>query len=101
LQAQFILSNDLTFREVGPQSRIKYLDDFNHYKKFISDNFKSPRLVATFARLNWEILGIQSPALASTIDDQNEDEGNDEEEARMRAEVWGEAGTLLLYFWRF
>jgi len=40
---------DSTFWEVGAESHIKYLDDFNHYKQFISDNFNSPSLTKSFA----------------------------------------------------
>ena len=101
LQARFILSTDPEFQEVGAKSRIKYLDDFNRYKRFISDNFDSPSLTATFARLNWEILSISSSAAGSTADNQSWDD-DDDEEARMKAELWNEHGMpLLIHAQRF
>lgn len=79
-------------------SGVKYLDEFNLYKAFLTKNLHSPGILATFAHLNWEILGISSPALGSTSDDQNEDQGEDEEMARMTAEVWATDGTCPSLF---
>ena len=87
---------DSNFQEVGAEFHIKYLDNFNHYKQFISENFDSPSLITTFARLNWEILNISSPALDSTPDEPTEDQFNDDEEARMRAEVWDDRSMIFL-----
>ena len=88
----------MNFQEVGAESHIKYLDDFNHYKQFISENFDSPGLVNTFAQFNWEILNISSPALESTLSEPNEDRFDDDEETRMRAEVWDDHGMNPLSF---
>ena len=81
---------------MGAESHIKYLDDFNHYKQFISDNFDSPSLAKTFAQLNWEILSISSPTLESSPSELSEGQFNDDEESRMRAEVWDDHGTTPL-----
>ena len=72
-------------------SCIKYLDNFNSYKRFIMDNFDSPGMVTTFTQLNREIFNAPSPASGSTPNDQSENQSDDEED-RMRAEVWGEGG---------
>jgi len=85
---------------VGVQSRIRYREDFDFYKKFISENFAAPGIVATFAQINQEILGVSSPGSASALDGQSEDQDIDEEAARMRAEVWEEHGTSLLAYLR-
>ena len=91
-EGRFILSNDTTFLETGASSRIKYLDDFNRYKQFISDNFESPGLTATFAHLNSEILGTPNSAPSAPVS-AIDSPARDDDEDRMRAELWEENGT--------
>ena len=91
-EGRFILSNDTIFLETGTNSRIKYLDDFNRYKQFISDNFESPGLVATFARLNSEILGTPNSTPSAPVS-ATDGPAHDDDEDRMRAELWEENGT--------
>jgi len=76
--------------------KVKYHDEFDHYKCLILKNIESPGLVSTFARLNFEILGISSPAPLSVPNKQAEDpHGGDE--AQLSAELWGEPGMSLLF----
>ena len=81
------------FQEEGSETKIKYHEDFDRYKKFISDNVESPGIISTFAQLNFEILGILPPTLESTLDDQAKDLHGDDDEAQLRMELWGEPGT--------
>lgn len=90
-QARFILSTDLLFQEVGAETRIKYREDFDHYKQFILVNFESPGMIATFKQLNQEVLGVLSSA--DPIGDNNNDDPHDNaEEDEMMAELWEEPG---------
>ena len=57
-------------------------------------------MATTFKRLNQEVLGVSPPSLGPTTDDHHDDQGEDSEEARMRAELWEEPGmppTPLLH----
>lgn len=82
LQAQFIISPDLTFSEIGTVSKIDYRDRFKQYKKFIIRNIDAPGTKALMARLNAELFRTYSPGQSTPLSTGEQEVSEEEDFSR-------------------
>lgn len=78
IQAQFIISPDRSFSEMGAITQVNYRDRFIKYKKFIIRNADTPRMRALVERLEKDLLQGHSPD--GQVSSAGEPEAIDEEE---------------------